>query len=381
MTMHAESSALELRGVPGPEDVHTRETAADRPGVAQPVPKRPVPAQPWNRIMLGALVLFTLLLGTWETYWRAFGATPGIRNSEGLWAMQRRRIDNGEGDAIVLLGSSRIYFDMQLPVWEKLAGKRPIQLAFEGTTPLPFLEDIAADANFHGRLIVGVAPQLFFTGFAYRGRALKYAQTESPSQRLGQWLSMHTVEPLLAFYDPDFALATVIKRQPWPERPGRPAHSDVRKLAETESDRATHIWSKVENDPAYREIARNIWRAEFVPGEDDPPPEKVEQMITEQIDRAANAVATLRGRGVSVLFVRPPSNGPFLAYENTLWPRAKTWDALLAATGAPGIHFEDYPELQGMELPEWSHLTRADAERFTAALYAIIKREYWKDLP
>ena len=46
--------------------------------------------------------------------------------------------------------------------------------------------------------------------------------------------------------------------------------------------------------------------------------------------------------------------------------------AWLAATAAPGIHFEDYPELQGYYLPEWSHMTRAEAERFTAALYGEI---------
>ena len=72
-----------------------------------------------------------------------------------------------------------------------------------------------------------------------------------------------------------------------------------------------------------------------------------------------------------------PSDGEYLAYENRLFPRAKTWDALLAATGAPGIHFQDYPQLQGYYLPEWSHMTQADAERFTAALYGIVNRDFW----
>ena len=39
-----------------------RLTAADRPGVAQPVPERDIPPQPWGRILLGALVLFLLLM-------------------------------------------------------------------------------------------------------------------------------------------------------------------------------------------------------------------------------------------------------------------------------------------------------------------------------
>jgi hypothetical protein len=33
--------------------------------------------------------------------------------------------------------------------------------------------------------------------------------------------------------------------------------------------------------------------------------------------------------------------------------------------------------MQGYNLPEWSHMTRADAERFTAVLYRIIQRDFW----
>lgn len=364
-------------------DSYARQTAADRPGVAQPVPVRPLPAQPWNRILLFAAILFASMLAAWEWHWRAFGATPGIRNTDGLWAIQRRRIDAGEGNATVLTGASRVYFDVQLPVWEKLAGRRPIQLAFEGTTPLVYLDDLAADANFTGRVLVGVAPDVFFTGFAYRGSAARYAHQESPSQRIGQWLSMHFIEPYFAFYDPDFALQPVLARQAWPERPGKKNPLDVRKLAVHEADRNTHVWSKVETDAEYRALTRKIWEAEFEPSDDDPPPEKIQQMIKDEIARAAKDVATLRARGVEVLFVRPPSDGKYLEFENKLFPRAQTWDALIAATGAPGIHFEDYPELnRNWNLPEWSHLAHADAERYTAALYTIIERDFWpKDAP
>ena len=354
---------------------YARVTAADRPGVAQPVPLREVPVQPWGRTAVGALFLFALLIAGWEYYWRAFGVTPGTRNSDGLWAIQRRRIDNGEGDATVAIGSSRMYFDLQLDVWEKLDGKRPIQLALEGTTPLPFLEDLAADPKFTGRLLVGVAPQLFFSGFAFRGAAMTYTRQESPSQRAGQWLSMHLVEPFFAFYDHDFALDTVIKRQAWPLRDGLHERMPVRKLAEHGPDRSTHLWDKVETDP-YREVARSVWRNHLAPSDDMPPPEKMRQTLEEQLDRAAKAVITLREHGVKVLFVRPPSTGPYLEWENLVFPRARSWDVLLAKSGAQGIHFEDYPELQGFELPEWSHIKHADAEKFTAALHAIIVRDF-----
>jgi len=359
-------------------DVDVRQTASDRPGVAQPVPIRPVPEQPWGRILAGTVVLLAVMLGAWEWYWREFGATPGIRNSDGLWAIQRRRIDNGEGDATVFVGASRVYFDMQLDVWERLDGRRPIQLAIEGTSPLKVMEDLAADPKFTGRLLVDVAPEQFFGGNSYRAAAFKYFHTESPSQRLGQWLSMRLIEPFVAFYDPDFSLAAVLKRQPWPDRPGRPNRIDVRKLAVSEGDRNTHLWEKVENDPEYRALARRIWAQKFVPSVDDLPPEKIRKTADEQIDKVSAVVTRLREKGVKVLFVRPPSTGPFLDFEKRVYPRATTWDVLLTRSGAPGIHFEDYPELQQFDLPEWSHLSHADAKRFTAALHEIITRDFWR---
>jgi hypothetical protein len=358
-------------------DRYARQTAADRPGVAQPVPVRPVPEQSWGRILLGMVMLLALLVGGWEAYWRAYGVRPSINNSLGLWAIQRRRIDAGEGDATVLLGASRVYFDLQLPVWKRLDGRAPIQLSFEGTSPLKAVEDLTADPKFTGRLLIGIAPDLFFSGFEFRGGAARYTKKESPSQRVGQWLSMTFIEPYFAFDDPDYALQTVLARQPWPQRPGRVWHTSVRKLAETEADRNTHLWGKVATDSQYRELARSIWRQDFQPSPDDPPPQEARKTEKEQIERMAKAVAQLRARGVKVLFVRMPSSGEYRAFENREFPRARTWDALLAAAATPGIHFEDYPELQGEYLPEWSHMTRAGGERFTAALYAIIMRDFW----
>ena len=354
-----------------------RLTAADRPGVAQPVPVRDVPVQPWRPIFLGTLALLLLLLAVWEGYWRTQGATPGYYNSKGEWAQQRRRIDQGEGGKTVLTGASRILFDVQLQVWEKAAGERPIQLAIEGTSPLPMLEDLAADPQFTGRVVVGVASDIFFSGFTFRGDVEPYFHKESPSQRVGNWLSRQLIEPYFAFYDFDFALSAVLKRQAWPPRPDLPVRKAVRKLLVQEADRNTHLWSKVETDPEYRELARSIWAQNF----DGPPPpnmdtpEKLQKVIDTQIQRAVDVVAKLRARGVQVLFVRPPTAGRYLEFDNKVFPRTKTWDVLLAKTGAPGIHFEDYPELQGMDLPEWSHLSKVDAERYTAALYRIIERD------
>jgi len=341
-------------------------------------PVRALPQRPLGLAWLVAVGVFALGLLAWELYWRDFGAVPGYRNSDGQWAQQRRRIDEGEGDRTVLLGASRVLFDVQLPVWERITGERPIQLAMEGTTPLPMLEDLADDADFTGRVLIGVAPDVFFSGFAYRGEVLPYYRAETPSQRSGNWLSMSLLEPYFAFYEPDFALATVLARQAWPLRPGMRASTQVRKLSNADADRNTRMWDKLVEDPAYRELAQLIWAQDFggpLPGMDTP--EGKRKAIDTQIAKAAAAIAKLQARGVPVLFLRPPSNGAYYAFEQKYLPRAETWDRLLQGTGTPGIHFEDYPELQDYDLPEWSHLSASEADRFTAALVPIIQREYW----
>ncbi|MFD0739759.1 hypothetical protein ACFQZQ_10750 [Lysobacter koreensis] len=357
-----------------------RLTASDRPGVAQPVPERDIPPQPWGRILLGALVLFLLLMAAWEWHWRAFGATPAYRNSDGAWTLQRRRIDHGEGDATVLLGSSRMLSDVQLPVWERLSGRRPIQLALEGTTPTVPLEQLADDPDFTGRLLVDITANLFRAGGAGGARvsAFKRYREEGPSQRIGQWLSMRLLEPYLAFYDPDFALARVVRRQAWPQRPGLAPRPAVRKLFVGTADRNNRLWDKLEHDPRYLAEVRDGWAKLNWQA---PPPTPAEQaklprQREETLQRVVAAVAKLRARGVQVIFIRHPTVGPYAAFDNKTVPRADSWDLLLARTGAPGIHFEDYPELQGYWLPEWSHMAAADADRYTVALYRILEREH-----
>ena len=360
-----------------------RLTASDRPGVAQPVPVRDIPAQPWGFVFVTAAALLLVMLAGWEGYWRHFGVVPSYRNSDGQWAEQRRRIDDGEGGKTVLIGASRMLFDIQLPEWERATGERPIQLAMEGTSPVPVLEDLAADPKFTGRLVIDVTPHVLFAGGMYRGEMLSYYKTQTPSQHIGDWLSMTLLEPYVAFYDPDFALGTIVQRQPWPKRPGLTERVVPRKLVQHDLDRNTYLWDKVVDDPEYHELVRSIWLRNFarpvgqiLPGMDTP--EGKRKVVDEQIARMVAAIDKLRARGVPVLFVRPPSDGPIHAFEDRELPRAQTWDLVLERTGAPGIHYEDYPELMGYELPEWSHLSAPEAVRFTAALVPIVEREFAK---
>ena len=76
------------------------------------------------------------------------------------------------------------------------------------------------------------------------------------------------------------------------------------------------------------------------------------------------------------MFLRLPSSGGYYAFEQKYLPRALTWDRLLAETRTPGIHFEDYPQLQGYDLPEWSHASAPEARRMTLQLAPLVDAEF-----
>jgi hypothetical protein len=149
-------------------------------------------------------------------------------------------------------------------------------------------------------------------------------------------------------------------------------YEDVRKLSVSAADRNTHMWRKVEDDPEYQAIAQRI-RAQFFDVGGEGGPDGLRKLIEREIERTVAVVAKLRARGIPVVFVLPPSDRDYLAFEDRDFPRERTWDVLLARTGAPGIHFQDYPQMQGLNLPEWSHLAHADARRHTEALYRAIE--------
>src|SRR3546814_10958116 len=67
-------------------------------------------------------------------------------------------------------------------------------LALEGTSPVAVLEGLADEPKFTGKLIVGVAPGLFFSGYEYRRPAIDRFHKETPAQWMGQRLSL-LIEP------------------------------------------------------------------------------------------------------------------------------------------------------------------------------------------
>ena len=341
------------------------------------VPLRPIPDLPWGRAAVLALVLLAGGLAGWELYWRGRHFVPSARNTEGLWALARNRVEREGGEGIVIVGASRLLFDMNLETWKEMTGRLPIQLALEGTNPRPVMTHLAEESEFHGLLVVGVTPGLFFTpGFGYREASLEHYKKESPSQWTGQQISM-LLDPLFAFYHYDTALFRVLGRQPfWPERSDyQPPPREVRRLSTLRHTRQSDMWEHLERDPEYAALCQSIWLDYLVAPQDPPPPEEARKFLEGVFEEVQRNVETIRLRGGEVVFVRAPSTHRFREVENGAFPRQRFWDELLRRTGAVGVHFEDHPELADLHVPEWSHISSQDTPRFTRLVVESLRSE------
>jgi hypothetical protein len=343
--------------------------ASPRPARDPAAPfERQVPSLPWLRLFVMAMASLCVLMTGWEIAMRHLGLRPGdLDDGRAQWAAERRKVDSGPRDEVVLIGDSRMLFDTDLSVWQSLTGRKPIQLALPATNAQAFLHDLATDEHFAGLVVVGTADIAYFRdGSTYYASMLDYVKTESPSQRSGGVLYKE-LSRAFGFLDSQYTLFALVEQNDWPERPGVfSPYQDIWKISETYDDRQTWLWDRIERDAYLRAHVQKVWKKVF----------SGEPIAAGVVDRAIAAtradVERIRARGGEVAFIRPPSAMPILESERRLAPRDKVWDRLLRETGTVGVHFEDYPQMRGLESPDWSHLSRASATAYTDAYVRVL---------
>jgi hypothetical protein len=335
---------------------------------------RVVPARPWPRLILSAAVFFVLALASWELAMRGYGlSAEDLGDGKDFWAVERRKVDNGPADPIVIIGDSRILFDTDLETWRTITGYRPVQLALPGQTARPILHDLAVDEHFRGLLVIGTAEMSYFADDAGSVPVvLQHVRAESPSQRVGHQLYL-LLAHYLAFLDSDYTMFSVLEDRDWHERQGVAGpYREVWKISESSANRQTYLWSRIERDPYLREHARRVWLHEF----SGPRPSRAE--VDRVIESTRADIERIRSRGGEVVWVRPPSTGPLLEEERARFPRAEVWDRLTRDTGSFGLYFEDYPAMRRLTLPDWSHLCKSSALVFTDAyVRVLVSRVGW----
>lgn len=337
---------------------------------------REIPAARLAAIGWLVLALVVLAVGAWELKMRSLGLVAGdLEDGKSAWAVERRKLESGENDGVVLIGGSRILFDTNLDVWQEMTGRRPVQLAMPGMNGQPVLKDIAENSRFAGLVVMDVAPTQLFRPPGAGGNpafagVLDYWQGEGPARRASHRLA-NGLSRVFAFLDNNYSSTALIDQLDLPNRGkiGGPFMFPW-KLSESGADRQHALWREIEANERLREHAIRVWlRMQSRP----PPPQPVIAALCADV---AASVAKIRARGGEVVFLRPPSAGAYLERENIATPRAATWDRLLRESDAFGIHFEDYATMQGLDLPELSHLSREDATRFTRAYVEVLRERY-----
>jgi hypothetical protein len=312
-----------------------------------------------------------------EWYWRNRGFKISFNDDKVFWAVQRKQVGKAVNETTVVVGSSRIKFDLDIPTWKARTGENIIQLALVGTSPRIILRDLARDEKFNGNLIIDVAEFVLFSIDTGRWdksarEVLDYYYNETPAQRTGASINSFLESQLVLLEEGKFGLNALLNDLKIPNRPrvlARPVFP--REFTESSFERQSRMTSMFLTDSSLQKRKLDTWTGSFnkkTPGIKGDTLESVFNQLKIFIDK-------IKSRGGSVVFVRPPSNNDFLETENYLYPRKQYWDRLLDYTQTAGIHFSDYPELARLTCPDWSHLSPSDAVTYTTQLIKILQDE------
>jgi hypothetical protein len=207
-------------------------------------------------------------------------------------------------------------------------------------------------------------------------KAVRRTRTQTPAQRASQYLAMHLEEHVAFLKQEELDLAELLKGLPIPNRPAAlvpPRFPPY--FATVDRERRARMIEQCAD--ANGELARRIqqiWIPLFTP---PPPPtyipraefgKQMGQAMEQRFRDVTSAVAKLRARGGKIVFVSFPHSGGLKELEDRATPRAGIWERVLKDTAAPGIHYEDYPELASFTCPEWSHLSAGDSVEFSKRL-------------
>lgn len=152
-----------------------------------------------------AVLLIITFLALWEAYWRSKGFPISYNDDKDLWSTQRKQVYQTSDNATVFIGSSRIKFDLDVPLWKELTGNHAIQLSCVGTSPRPLLHDLANDNNFKGRVIVDITEGLFYGRNTKRTEKsaierIEYFKKWTPAQRISAAIN-YPLESSFVFLD------------------------------------------------------------------------------------------------------------------------------------------------------------------------------------
>ena len=338
--------------------------------------ERPIPSLPWRGISVIVVLIVLAAAAGWEIYCRSIGYAPTLNDTDDLWVQARRMV---KPESLVIIGDSRALFDLDLDELERGLGKRPTQLAIAGSCAYPVLADLVNDDTFHGTIICSIVPIMYFAPggplLETSEKALRRHRDQTLAQRASHHLGMFLEERVAFLKQEDLTLDRLLQGLPIPNRANAQVPPRLPPYFQTvDRERRARMTEQCAHPGELQSRIQQIWPPLFTA---PPPPTYVpkdvfvgamKEKIEARFRDTAAAVEKLRARGGKIVFVRFPFTGELKVLEDRATPRARDWDRLLKETKAPGIYFEDFPELASFNCPEWSHLSAGDSVEFSKRL-------------
>jgi hypothetical protein len=321
------------------------------------------------------LIVVILTITTWEIYLRSQNLKPSYDDNDALWANQRARVYEPAPETVVFIGSSRIKYDLDIPTWEKLTGKKAVMLAMTGSNPRPVLTDLANDENFKGDLIIDVTEGLFFSDAPFYAKKpttnITHFKERTPAQRASFEIN-HLLESQLVFLDKEYLTINAgLKELQLPNRPGVfvmppfPIGFD-----RTQFNEQAVMSDEFVSTKSQQQQMIDIWRMLMSGPKPPPMPEEAFMAVMHAVK---SDIDKIKARGGNVMFVRTPSTGGMGQGEKMAFPRDQYWDRILKETDCIGFHYADNPVMNRLVCIEDSHLKPTDAVIFTTEFVKMLQ--------
>lgn len=302
------------------------------------------------------------VLAAGEACWRLTGVPP---RSDLLIFDRFRDAVRDSPQAAAMIGSSRFLCDLDPTTLQReMPDRQFYQLAIDGGSSLPMLENLAHDASFRGFVLAEFSVTHFLTDYPFldkkEGESLQYVRfidrhplTDFASAWTVEHLSLHSAmfsaRGLDFFGTARVRIAQMRRHEPAvPESTRRDDRFFPLHRRGQDNTRALAGWQR---------IAKAESRAEGDNG----------------MAHVPGWVKAIRRRGGDVVFVRMPLAGSLKRQEDDDYPDRHRLIQSLEAERIIVIDFETEPSLRDFDCPDESHLDAEDAERFTVSLARILK--------
>ncbi|MCA1779146.1 MAG: hypothetical protein LC637_07140 [Xanthomonadaceae bacterium] len=314
-----------------------------------------------------ALVTAAGLVAGWEWVWRERGYSPQLSDDKDLWARFRQRASTLPPErTLTVIGASRIQLGWSSATFEQaMPGWQSVSLAINGHYPLAVLDDLAEDPRFAGTMLVSIDARGLSRALADMSQVYvrHFRRNFGPQRRLERAL----LDPLQQHLITADARFNLVRRAAGLVDGHRPYRPYTRLLP----DRTIEADFSTPDLPALR--------AGFVGNlenylNNNPPPDP--DTWFSQLEPVFAAVQRIRQRGGEVVFVRMPTSGHYHRLFEKHYPRQRYWNRFSAAVDAPTIHFEDWPTLRSIDLPDDSHVDHSNRATITLALVKALQQKH-----